>query len=503
MNRLQRWRMYDDMDRSAVKSLRRKNMNVEDIAGTMGMDRKTVMKVLKSPTEAKAQTRDRDSKVTVFEKSIKDWLTREVPVKRMLELAQEAEEPYKGQRSEFYNQVAKLRKELKLQEQDVFVRFEGLPGEYCQIDWGESRDLRFHREASAGKRYFFCARLKFSRLSFIRFTTDMKLETLLRSMLAAFWFFGGVPWVCVFDNMRTVTSGRDEHQQPIWNKTFLKLMFELESHPLACWPRSGNQKGAVENLVGWVKTSFIPERTFLDDKDLSRQAQLWLDKVNQAQSQAHGEAPSDVWRDRERSKLIPLMTTAEEYGLVCEVVAGTESLVNIDANRYSVPIGCIGRPMLARIRQEWIDFYWEDKLVAHHARVKTKQHRPIRVPEHYEAVFTKKPRAQVMLYRDHLMQVDKSVASYIETLCFQERGGFGPHVLRMYRLFQEYGAASLGAACAIASEHGAYGADYLQGLLRPPIVPKAIEALDLSAPSQNDIDRSLAHYQDLVQESLV
>lgn len=490
------------MDRSGIKSLRRRDMKVKDIAETMGMDRKTVMKVLKEPVEVAPQARDRASMVDAFAASIKDWLKRDVPVKRMLELAQEATEPYKGKRSEFYNQVAQLRRELKLEEQDALVRFEGLAGEYCQIDWGETRDLSFHRQA-AGTRYFFCARLKFSRMSFVKFTTDMKLETLLRCMLAAFAWFGGVPWVCVFDNMKTVTTGRDEHHQPIWNKTFLKLMFELESHPLACWPQSGNQKGAVENLVGWVKTSFLPERSFIDDADLDRQATVWVDRANQTVSQAHGEAPVDVWRDRERAKLLPLSTSADSYGLAFEVVAGTESLVNIDANRYSVPVGCMGRPMLARVRQDWIDFYWEEKLVAHHARAKTKQFRPIRVPEHYAEVFRKKPRAQVMLYRDHLMQVDASIAGYIETLCFNERGTFGPHILRMYSLLQEHGPDDLGAACAVASEHGAYGADYLQVLLRSPIPAEVVDTLRVAAPCQSEVDRSLDHYGSFVQESLV
>jgi hypothetical protein len=211
----------------------------------------------------------------------------------------------------------------------------------------------------------------------------------------------------------------------------------------------------------------------------------------------------DVWRERERPKLIPLKTDAYEYGVAYESVAGTESLVHIDANRYSVPVGCIGRPLIARVRRDWIDFYWEDQQVAHHARAKTKQHKPIRLPEHYEEVFRKKPRAQVMLYRDHLMEVDKSVAGYIQTLCFRERGNFGPHILKMYSLLREHGPDELGAACAVASEHGAYGADYLQGILRPAQVPAVSEPLSVSAPSQSEVERSLAHYQDHVLESLV
>ena len=40
-------------------------------------------------------------------------------------------------------------------------------------------------------------------------TTNMRQETLLRGLLACFCALGFVPWVLVFDNMKTVTSGRD------------------------------------------------------------------------------------------------------------------------------------------------------------------------------------------------------------------------------------------------------------------------------------------------------
>ena len=162
------------MDRSAIKSLRRKGKTVKDISETMGINRKTVMAVLNGPTEVKPQTRDRDNLVEEYTDSIRDWIKKEVPVKRMLELVLEGTSPYRGGRSEFYRRVAKIRRELKLEAQEVFVQFKGLAGEYCQVDWGEIRAMQFVRQ-EAVTRYFFCARLKFSGMSFVKFTPDMRL----------------------------------------------------------------------------------------------------------------------------------------------------------------------------------------------------------------------------------------------------------------------------------------------------------------------------------------
>ena len=84
---------------------------------------------------------------------------------------------------------------------------------------------------------------------FVSFQSDMREETLLRCLIACFRTIGGVLWAVVTDNMKTAVLGRDEHRQPIWNPAYQKLAVEFKFHPDVCAPASGNQKGAVENLV--------------------------------------------------------------------------------------------------------------------------------------------------------------------------------------------------------------------------------------------------------------
>lgn len=490
--------MYDGMERSAVRSLRKRGLSYRKIAEQLQCDKKTVIRILQTPVDQRYRREPLGSQVDRFREQILEWLRKEVPIVRMLELVREDREPYTGSRSVFFRRVKMLREEWELERVDKFVRFEGLPGEYAQMDWGEVRNFPFVREEGA-VRYFFAARLKFSRFVFVRFTQDMKLETLIRSMLMAFHAFGGVPWICVFDNMKTVVLGRDDKGRPIWQKTFFKFMNEVDAHPEACWKQSGNQKGAVENLVGWVKSNFLPERTFMDDGDLARQEQEWMDRVNGSVSQAHSQIPRVVLEEEERRKLTPLRTNAMDYGLFSTVEAGPDCLVHIDTNRYSVPEGYAGLPLTARLRARFIDFYAEDKLVAHYGRRPPGERRPIRIPEHFEATLRKKPRARVMLYRDHLMEQDPSVAAYIAELCRRQRGTFGPHMVKLYELWRAHGSGELGVACALASEHGAYGADYIASLLEAPSAVDVVEALALTGvPTQEDVDRSLAVYEDYV-----
>jgi len=97
---------------------------------------------------------------------------------------------------------------------------------------------------------------------FVQFHTDMREETLLRCLIACFGQLTGVPWVVTTDNMKTVTLGRDAQHQPIWHPAFQKFAVEFAFHPSACAPAAGNQKGAVESLVKFVKGNFLAGRTF-------------------------------------------------------------------------------------------------------------------------------------------------------------------------------------------------------------------------------------------------
>ena len=164
--------------------------------------------------------------------------------------------PYTGGRSVFTDAVRRIRREQDRPAADVPLRFEGLPGEYLQVDWGEIRHFPFTAQPPA-TRYFLACRLKYSRWVWVRFTSDMRQETLFRGLAACLVALAFVPWVLVFDNMKTVTSGRDEADQPLWTAALRQFAAECGFHPEACAPAAGNQKGAVESLVKWVKGNFL------------------------------------------------------------------------------------------------------------------------------------------------------------------------------------------------------------------------------------------------------
>jgi transposase len=56
-----------------------------------------------------------------------------------------------------------------------------------------------------------------------------------------------------------------------WNPIFAYATLEMGIGVELCWPYRARQKGSVENLVGFVKSSFFKVRRFHDEEDLRQQ----------------------------------------------------------------------------------------------------------------------------------------------------------------------------------------------------------------------------------------
>ena len=499
--------MLRQMERSLIQLLHKRGRSQRQIAEELGHSRTTVARVLIEAVDRQPTCRPRRSKVDPYREQIRQWVQAGLSGVRMLELARTTSEPpYPGGRSVFR---AVVRHERLAQAQaaaitNVPVRFEGLPGEYLQVDWGEVRRFPFlHREPAT--RYFLACRLKYSRWTWVRFTSEMRQETLLRGLVDCCAELGWVPWVLVFDHMKTVTSGRDEQHQPIWTPALLQLAREFGFHPEACTPGAGNQKGSVEALVKWVKGNFLAGREFTDDADLGQQCADWLAYANSRPSQAT-DTPPLARLVEEAATGGSLPETAADYGFLHPARVGAEALVAVLGNQYSVPIEHLGAPVSARVYRERVILWRDATCLAEHARAPDGAHQRVVDPAHFTALFGRKPRAQVMLYRTALLELGPGVASYVAELSQRQRARLGVEILGVYAVYQQYGAAALQAAMVQAAGQNLYGVEYLRALLpagadgTPPPGPASLPRLVLpDVPDQQQVDRALGDYEAYVQ----
>jgi hypothetical protein len=393
--------------------------------------------------------------------------------------------------------VYRIRQELAQVQaaRDVPIRFAGLPGEYLPVDWGEIRQLPF-TQAAHGTRYFLACRLKYSRWVWVRWTQDMRQETLFRGLVDCLCALGWVPWVLVFDNMKTVTSGRGAGGEPIWTPALLQLAGEYGFHPQACDPGAGNQKGAVESLVKWVKTNLLPGRSFHDDRDLAEQTVRWQETVNRRPSAATNIPPCQRLAE-EAAHGGALPATAADYGLYLPGLVSPEALVAVRGNRYSVPVQHVGAPVMVRLHAERVRLWRDQTLLADHRRAPDGTRQRVVDPRHFAPLFGRKPRAQAMLYRDVLVSLGGRAPAFLGRLCQRHRDRLGHELLALYARYERYGAEELLAAMALAEDAGTYEAAALALLLETPRPPRSAPAPVMlpGLPSQAEVDRRLSVYE--------
>jgi hypothetical protein len=190
---------------------------------------------------------------------------------------------------------------------------------------------------------------------------------------------------------------------------------------------------------------------------------------------------------------------------------GPEAVVAVLGNQYSVPIEHVGAPVAVRVHRERVAIWRDTTRLAEHTRAADGAHRRVVEPEHYSLLFAKKPRAQVMLYREALVQLGPPAKWYLSELSRRRRSRLREEVVGVYTLYQQLGAERLLAAMEDATERSAYGVDYLRALMthtEQPTRPPALRAPDgeslgfaalAGVPPQTAVDRALHLYEPYVR----
>ena len=197
----------------------------------------------------------RPSTVGNFRKQVLGILEERPDLASLEILRRVREAGYEGGKTALYDLVASLRpKPAK-----PLVRFEGLPGEFSQHDFGQV-EVEFLDGASQ-RIHFFASRLKYSRLMRVSLVRDEAVESLVRTLAEHLASWGGRPLLCVFDRPKTIAlQWRKNGEVTEWNPVFAYATLEMGVGVELCWPYRAQQKGSVENLVGFVKSSFFKVR---------------------------------------------------------------------------------------------------------------------------------------------------------------------------------------------------------------------------------------------------
>jgi transposase len=389
----------------------------------------------------------RPPKAERFSDDVREWLTEEpeLPTQELLRRAKAR--GYAGGKSAFYAMVAAARPVRST----PIVRFEGLPGEFSQHDFGQV-DVGFV-DGRKQRIHFFASRLKYSRFVAVSIVPNEQVETLVRTLVRHFTSFGGVPLLAVFDRPRTIVAKSGRGRAVLeFNSTFAQVMLELGVGAEMCAPRSGNQKGSVEHLVKWVKNSFFKWRKFIDEADLEEQLAAWVREVNlETPSRATGEIP-EARRQQELPRLRPVRIAPETLAIRVPIFVGPTATVSFEGRSYTMPPEAANMPGTA--------FVYEDRIRMAAGRYETEHRRggdtPASLPEHRAAKLAAVHGARARLYekRQQLLDLGVGVATLLTELVHRAPQRANEQVERLYALYEEHGDDALREAVSMVVADG-------------------------------------------------
>ena len=403
----------------------------------------------------------RPSAVQNFRKQVVEIL-KESPELASLEILRRVREAgYQGGKTALYDLVASLRpKPAK-----PLVRFEGLPGEFSQHDFGEV-DVEFLNGARE-RIHFFASRLKYSRWVRVSLVEDEKVETLVRTVAEHLASWGGRPLLCVFDRPKTIAlKWRKNGEVTEWNPVFAYATLEMGVGVELCWPYRAQEKGSVENLVGFVKSSFFKVRRFYDLEDLEQQRRDWEREVNEERPcRATGIVPA-VRLAEETLRLRPLKVQPEELALRIPVYVGPTGTVVHEGHAYSMPPEAISMPGTLYLYAQRVRIV-AGRYEAEHPRKFAAQENSW-LAEHRAAMISavSGKRGKRYLKRQQLLELGEPALLYLTEIVHRRPREWFGDVDRLHQLLQSFGPEVLRQAIEEALKQQIYGAFFIERALQ-------------------------------------
>jgi hypothetical protein len=306
---------------------------------------------------------------------------------------------------------------------------------------------------------------------------DEAVESLVRTLAEHLASWGGRPLLCVFDRPKTIALQWQKNGEVTeWNPIFAYATLEMGVGVELCWPYRAQQKGSVENLVGFVKSSFFKVRRFHDEEDLRQQLQAWHGEVNEERAcRATGVIPAVRWAE-EKPRLRPLKVQPEDLALRIPVYVGPTGTVLHDGHAYSMPPEAISMPGTLYLYGQRVRIV-AGRYEALHPR-KFVAHEGSSLAEHRAALVAavSGKRGRRYLKRQQLLELGEPAIRYLTEIVHRRPRQWYEDVDRLHAILQSHGAEVLRRAMEAGLQEQLFGAFYVERSLQSRLnFPEAVQ----------------------------
>jgi len=430
-------------------------LNAAQIARELGLAPRTVRTWLGQPYRPRKTAR-RTSKLDPFKGRIMGWLQQH-PYSAIQILDLLREDSFDGGITIVKDYIQQIRPSRT----EAYLTLSFAPGECAQVDWGSWDMIEIGN--TRRRLSFFVMVLGYSRMMYVEFTLGQSQEYFLSCHRHAFECFGGVPEKIMCDNCKTAVLSHPRGVAPIFNPNYEDFAAHYGFTVKACNVAKGNEKGIVENAVGYVKHNFLRGRPITEFTSLNPAIQTWLDQT--ANIRIHGrtrQRPVDLFLT-EKPALKPLPTHPYDCAVIKSALVNTQFRVRIDGNRYSVPGRYVGRKLVMKLYPDRLCLYDGQELVAEHLRA-YQRGLDIENPEHAKPVLERKRRANEQQLFKRFLVLGPQAEEYYRKLA-ERKLSWRIHLRKIMALVDVYGADKVVCALRDALEYQAFSSEYIANIL--------------------------------------
>jgi transposase len=384
-----------------VRMLRQDGQPIKEICRKTGISRNTVRKILRGK-EAKFTYQREESNQPAQEPIkalIEGWIKHDSlegkkyrrTAKRMYNELRSEKYGYLGSYASALRCFKEVREKLNKDPAEVFIPLDFGPGEAAQFDWG---DVKAVIGGQLTVLNVGAMQLSHSRNSYARVYPSQKQELLFDIHRRAFEHFGGIPRRVIYDNLKTAVKKILKGNLRNLQERFVQFSSHYLYKTDFCNPARGNEKGRIENLIGFIRENFfVPIPKFASLEELNDRLLSFL--ISVARTKMHPsiavKTRYDVF-DQEKGSLMPLPPYGYDCCRVAHAAVTSYSTVHFETNQYSVPGEYVGKTVQVKGYADEVVISMNGAEISRHKRLYSARQHSLN-PYHYLEALSRKPRA--------------------------------------------------------------------------------------------------------------
>ena len=323
-----------------------------------------------------------------------------------------------------------------------------------QVDFGEF--MYYDAAQQEQKAYALTISFPNSNKGYTQAFPSQNQECLLEGMKRVFEHIGGVPPRLRFDNMSTAVAQVLKGNERVLTDGFTRFMLHYRFQAEFCNPASGNEKGNVENKVGYSRrNAFVPVPTITSFEDCNESLWEWCEKDANRLHYKKKVPIQELWKDDE-SNLLRLPEYPFSVFRYCALTVNKYGFATIETNKYGLSPSLAGETVQAKIFFDYVEFFHDHHPVGNYRR-SYKNNDEVYDWTQYVSVLCKKPGA--IEHTRFFHQIPQQWQSFLEQTSGKER----KNALQLLNEIVSDGNASLcDDALELAGENGRTDADSLR-----------------------------------------